>query len=184
MKHVLTFDGAADTSALTDVAALLFHNMAPGYAFVDDINHLYGLALARLDDLALLGATWPHYRFRDRLERLDYHLIERPQTSASVGAPFWSPGEKMLIMVGGGAADKADIIVDDFSSVLTPPESGDLAAEGRHTRLAAMHEQFTAVSALDLQHTPPTTSRKGLREHAEMVQFLSAIVDQLTNEEL
>ena len=56
-KQVLKLDIDDFGDDSEDLAYLFFHTACPGYVFVDDLNHLYDLALSRENDLDLSTAT-------------------------------------------------------------------------------------------------------------------------------
>ena len=69
-KNIYERDWDDSEPLATDVAFLLFHSVAPNYAFVDDLNKLYGLALRRTDDIARGERSWPLFIYHDPLLHL------------------------------------------------------------------------------------------------------------------
>ena len=64
-KQTFKLDIEFDSDPFEDLAFLFFHSTDPNYAFADDLNHLYGLTLTRVDDMPLLDAAWPVYTYRN-----------------------------------------------------------------------------------------------------------------------
>lgn len=179
----LTLDLEPEENPFEDLALILFHTTAPNYTFVDDLNHLYRLRLARQDDLQLDGALYPFFSYRDTLRRLDIHLIERPSQSLPANAPLatlWSPSHKLLLLQGEDAQRQADTIVAEFSVLPPAPPTDDIAATARHQILTGLHAAFTPVSALHPDaELPPTATRKARREHADLQQLVTSILQYL-----
>ena len=185
----LNIDDLGDDSE--GLAYLFFHTTTPGYLFVDDLNHLYGLSLSRLDDLQLEGQSWPLYSYHDNLRQLDYYLIERP-TGAIATATHWAPGHKMMILKGEGAADTAEHISNDFATppprpTCLPGTDGDSSYElcgvnpaevERYNILTSYQQAFTPVNLYDL-NAPTSTSKKVLKERTEIENLFTAILDLL-----
>lgn len=176
-KQTFKLDIEFDSDPFEDLAFLFFHSTDPNYAFADDLNHLYGLALTRVDDMPLLNAAWPVYTYRNTLRQLNYYLIERPVASGNT-APFWGARHKMLLLQGDDATPTADRIYSDFNDLPTPPDPADIHAVERHSILKAFHSSFTPVSLLDpTAPLPPSASRKAKKEHDEMERLFTSILD-------
>ena len=176
-KQVFTLDIDEDDSPFDDLALLLFHTAAPNYSFVDDLNRLYGLSLARTEDMELDGTPWPVYLYHDTMRQLHYYLIERPLSSGNT-AHYWGAGHKMLLLQGDDATPTADRIYSDFNDLPTPPDPADIHAIERHSILEAFHSSFTPVSILDpTAPLPPSASRKAKKEHDEMERLFTSILD-------
>ena len=158
-----TFDLEPEEDPFHGLALILFHTSAPNYTFVDDLNHLYRLRLARREDMELDSDHYPLYSYRDPMRHLTYHLIERPAQLSASHSPLttlWSPLQKLLFIQGEYAT-----------------EADDLAAATRHNILAAFHTAFTPVTALDPSAPlPPDASRKAQRQHTEMKQLVTSIL--------
>ncbi len=174
----LDLDDLEDNSE--DLAYLFFHTTTPGYLFVDDINHLYHLALARLDDLQIDGQSWPLYSYHDNLRQLDYYLIERPltPTRSQLSAPHWVPGHKMMIIKGERASEIADFFCEDFSTPPSQPDSCLPADIERYDILTSYQQSFTPVTVYNFD-TPIDTSKKLLKERAELENLFTTILDLL-----
>lgn len=176
----LTLDLEPEENPFEDLALILFHSSAPNYSFVDDLNHLYSLTLARKDDLILSDFPFPLFSCRDTLRQLSYHLLERPSASASQPLPsLWAPLHKLLIIQGEDAHRQADTILAEFSLLPPAPSPDDLANFARHQILANFHAAFTPVTLLDPDAPlPPDASRKTRREYADLQQLLASILQQ------
>lgn len=161
-----------------DLAYLFFHTTAPGYLFVDDINHLYRLSLARLDDLQIDGQNWPLYSYHDSLRQLDYFLIERPLNTSHPSAPHWVPGHKMMIIKGERAANIADFICEDFSTPPSQPDACLPTGIERYDILTSYQQSLTPVTVYSF-NTPVGTSKKLLKERTEMENLFTTILDLL-----
>ena len=175
-----TFDLEPEEDPFQGLALILFHTSAPNYTFVDDLNHLYRLRLARREDMELDSDHYPLYSYRDPMRRLTYHLIERPAQLSASHSPLttlWSPLQKLLFIQGEYATEAAELIVGEFTMLPPTPPADDLAAATRHNILAAFHTAFTPVTALDPSAPlPPDASRKAQRQHTEMKQLVTSIL--------
>ena len=176
----LTLDLEPDDDPFVDLALILFHTTAPNYTFVDDLNHLYRLRLARREDFTLDSDAYPLFSYYDTLRQLSYHLIERPAQLSSSRTPLatlWSPLQKLLFIQGEGASEVSDSILGDFTVLPPTPPTDDLAATARHNILAAFHTAFTPVTVLDPSAPlPPDASRKAQRQHSELQQLVTSIL--------
>lgn len=176
-KQVLKLDIEDMNDDGEELAYLFFHTAVPGYAFVDDLNHLYSLSLTRQDDLMMDNRNWPLYTYRDTLRKMDYYLIERPTGNAAV-ATHWAPGHKMMILKGEKASDIAEYICNDFVSPLPQPDDYNPAATARYDILSSYQQAFTPVNKYDMS-TPSSTSKKILKERTELETLFTAILDLL-----
>ena len=158
-------------------AYLFFHTALPGYLFVDDLNHLYGLSLQRLDDLSLQGQQWPLYTYHDSLRQLDYYLIERPAGSATT-ATHWAPGHKMMILKGEKAVDTAEQLCNDFCTPPPQPDTCNPDAIERYEILTSYQQTLTPVTQYNI-NAPAPTSKKILKERSEMENLFTTILDIL-----
>lgn len=158
-------------------AYLFFHTATPGYLFADDLNHLYGLSLGRLDDLCLQGQLWPLYTYRDILRQMDYYLIERPLGLSSY-ATHWTPGHKMMILQGESAFATAKQICDDFNTAPSLPDACNPVETERYEILTSYQQTLTPVTQYDI-NAQENTSKKVLKERSEMETLFTAILDIL-----
>jgi hypothetical protein len=178
-KNTLSLDPDLFDDQQEDLAMLLFHSVAPSYAFVDDLNHLYNIRLSRIDDLQLNDAHWPLFIHHDSLHQLHYYLVERP-VSTNSAAPFWTIGHKMLIILGQMAADTAQAIHREFSNASTPDDPDDIIAANHVALLDEMRSNFTTTTLLSPSTPPPSTLRgKALRDYNELFDLIDAILDTL-----
>lgn len=158
-------------------AYIFFHTSLPGYLFVDDLNHLYGVSLERLDDLSLQGQQWPLYSYHDSLRKLDYYLIERPAGAVSA-LSHWAPGHKMMIVNGEKASDIAQQLYNDFNSPPPQPDTCNPEALERYEILSSYQQTLTPVTLYDPDDQTPS-SRKILKERMEMENLFVTILDIL-----
>lgn len=176
-KFTLELDD--DTPELDDVAFLFFHTSIPNYVFVDDMNRLFWLALARQADLNMNGLPWPLFRHHDPMTKLTYLVVERPAGSGG-SAPHWVEGHKLMIIQGEVAGMRAEQLRDDFS---TPPHLNPystLADEERAQILADYQRELVPVSLFtpgDNIDTP--LSRKAAKERAELELLVYDLMDCL-----
>lgn len=176
-KQVLKLDIDDYGDDSQNLAYIFFHTTVPGYAFVDDLNHLYRLTLRRLDDLSIEGQPWPLYTYHDLLQKLDYYLIERP-SGATNNISHWSQGHKMMIIKGELAMEAATRISDEFVTPLPPPDKCNPMEAERFDILASYQQAFTPVTLYDMN--PPTTaSKKTLKERVELEKIFTTILDLL-----
>ena len=173
--HRLDFDDEGFDDQ--NIAYLFFHTTVPGYVFVDDMNHLYGLSLSRLDDMQMADMEWPLYIYRDGLRQLDYYLIERPACSATF-ATHWAPCHKMLLIKGENAVETATRICGDFSTPPPPPDPCNPAEVERHNIITTYQEAFTPVTIYDMD-APATLSKKVMKERGELENLFTTILDHL-----
>lgn len=176
-KNTLVLDFDDVSSPFEDIAFLLFHSAVPNYAFVDDLNHLYELSLARIDDIEIMETPWPLFSYRDSLRHLTYHLIERPALT-STGVPHWRPAEKLLMIKGNGAEETAAAICDDFTLDHPSPNPADLRAADHAALLQYYQQSLTAVTFYNPLSQKPI-SRKTAKERAELEALLADIADRL-----
>ena len=157
-----------DESPLLEASAyLFFHTTSPSYLLVDDLNHLYRLALARTADIPILDTAWPLYTYHDSISHLSYYLIERPLTST-----------KILLIRGEGLDDTVARILRDFNEppVDTDPLNPDLQ---RHNEIILSYQQaLTSVTQYNSQPSTPL-SRKAAKDRQELDNLLTTILDHL-----
>ena len=178
-KNTLSLDPEFYDDQREDIAMLLFHSVAPSYAFVDDLNHLYNMRLSRIDDLQLNDAAWPLFIHHDPLRQLYFYLIERP-ASANTNAPFWTIGHKMLIIIGQLAASTAETIHREFCNASTPDDPDDIIAASHAALLDEMRSNFTTTPLLNPSAPPPSTLRgKALRDYNDLFDLTDVILDTL-----
>ncbi len=178
-KTVYELEWDEDDEQLNDVAFLLFHSVAPSYAFVDDLNKLYGLGLSRIGDMPLYEALWPMFSQHDALHRIDYYIVERP-TSCDDATTLWTPGHKMLIVKGEGAQQCVEAIHEEFCSARPADDPTDLLATEHAERLAAMLASFTTTTIVAPEALlSPTLSKKAQREQGALRRMLDDILDYL-----
>mgnify|MGYP006872978158 CR=1 FL=1 len=178
-KNTITLDLDPQAGRWDGIALILFHSIAPNYAFVDDLNHLYNLRLSRIEDLELNDLQWPLFSFNDTLRHLRYFVIERP-ASTTGAAPMWTPGHKMMILIGQQAEQQAKTIHDEFSSATTPDDPNDIIA-AQHTKLLDnIRSDFTTTTLLDPTAPPPASLRgKALRDYNDLFALADTIVETM-----
>lgn len=176
-KQIMKLDLDEEVSPFEGFAFLLFHTATPNYAFVDDLNHLYELALARTDDIEIMGEPWSMFTYRDPLWQLTYHLIERPSTAAT-GVTHWGPAEKLLMIKGLNADEIATHICDDFTASHPTGDRTD-SRDADHAAILEYYQQsLTAVTLYDPLDQQPA-SKKAAKERAELEALLADIADSL-----
>lgn len=178
-KHTLTLDWDDQNPLLDDIAILLFQTDTPGYLLVDDLNHLYHLAIARSGDLPLLESSWPFYTYYNNLSLLHYYIVEPPlqESSPSTPSPL-HPSVKILILRGEDASSVADSILCDFSTPPSPADPFNPSQQQRNDILLSYQQLLTTVSLYDPQ--PPTgLSRKAAKERQELDTLLTSLLDYL-----
>ena len=175
-KQVLRLDLDDSASDFDGYAFMLFHTLEPGYAFVDDLNRLYGYALTRIEDLQLHETLWPLYTYDNTLERMRLFLVEKPAAERMM--PRWGAGQKLLIARGDDARECLERVYNDFLSSPATPQPGNLAAQRRFDILSQFQQNFTTVTLLD-PDAPPPQAPKAVRERNETRQLLLAILDYL-----
>lgn len=168
-KHTLTLDIELDDESplLDDIAILFFHTDTPNYLFADDLNHLYRLALTRVDDIPLSDDDWPLYTYHDQMRLFNYYLVERPLTAT-----------KILIIRGEDASDESDKILHDFST--TPADADPLRPDmlQRNDLLNAYQQALTTVTTYNSQ-SPSPLSHKEAKERQEIENLLTNLIDYL-----
>ena len=157
-KQVLKLDLDDFGDDNEDLAYLFFHTACPGYVFVDDLNHLYDLALSRENDL-------------------DLNEQKRPTVGSGV-ASHWAPGHKMMILKGENAAETAEVISNDFGTPPPQPDTCNPAEMERYDILTSYQQAFTPVNIYDI-HAPVSTSKKTLKERTELENLFNTILDLL-----
>lgn len=166
------------------VAMLMFHNVAPNYAFVDDLNHLYNLQLGRINDMPLDGANWPIFTYHDSLFKLSYYLIERPlghETPIST----WTAGHKLLIVIGDRAGSVVEAIHNEFCSATSTADPTDLLAAEHANLLADMLGSFTTTTIIDTSAPAPAgISKKAQREYDALCNLIDEILDYIDVENI
>lgn len=178
-KNTITLDIDLESDSHDGSALLLFHSIAPNYAFVDDLNHLYNLRLSRIDDLLLDDTPYPHFTYYDSLHQLQYNLLERPLTANAI-APLWSPGHKMLIITGQLAVQTATNIHNEFNNAPSVPPEDDFIAARHLAILDQLRSNFTTTTLLDPLAAPPSTLRgKALRDYNDLFTMADTILDTL-----
>jgi hypothetical protein len=173
-RKTLTIEG----SRFEGMAFLFFHTVAPNYSFVDDLNHLYSLELARMEDMLLDDGQWPVYYYRDTMRRMTYYLIERPAIALG-NATYWGGGQKMLLIQGDGATIEAERIGNDFGTESHKAEEDDIAAQEHNAMIEAMLRDFVMVTLFDPEKAPEGLARKALKERNELQALLERIIDYL-----
>lgn len=166
------------------VAMLMFHNVAPNYAFVDDLNHLYHLQLSRINDIPIDGANWPLFTYHDNLLKLSYYLVERPLGHEAPLA-MWTAGHKLLIAIGDRAAATVDAIHNEFCSAVEGADPDDLLA-AEHTRLLAdLLGSFTTTTIVDPSAPAPAAlSKKAQRDRDALCDLIDEILDYIDVENI
>jgi hypothetical protein len=180
-KHTLTLDWDDENPLLDDIAILLFQTDTPGYLLVDDLNHLYRLAIARSGDLPLLETSWPFYTYYNHLSLLHYYIVEPPLQEPSPSNPSPSPllsSVKILILRGEDASSVADSILSDFSTPPSPADPYNPSEQQRNDILLSYQQLLTSVSLYDPQ-PPSGLSRKAARERQELDTLLTTLLDYL-----
>lgn len=176
MKHKLeTEDDELDSDGRV---YLFFHTKALNYAFVDDLNRLYHLALARQEDLELDKAMWPNYFYFDPMAKLEYLLVERPADSGAV-AGTWLEGHKVLIVQGDDAEERVQRMYEDFVTPQPPQAEVSPHAEWRRQTLEAYQRDLTAVSIYppDDNGAQPL-SKKAAKSRLQLDDLLMRILDE------
>ena len=168
-KHTFTLDEDFDDESplLDNIAILFFRTDTPNYLFADDLNHLYRLALARVDDVALPTAQpLPLYIYHNRLEYLDYYLIDLTPTQS-----------KVLIIRGEDTDDTVKEILSDFNE---PPAEADPHNPDLQLRdNIRLTYQQTLTPVTLYSPLPPNHSAKAAKERQELDNLLTSILDYL-----
>lgn len=168
-----------DAPEYEDMAFLFFHTSVPGYAFADDLNRLYRLALARQDDLVLREYRWPLYRYHDLVSKLTYLVVERPSGSRGA-APHWSEGHKLMVIHGDLADIRAEAIRDDFGA---PPQLSPYPTPAEEERLCILEsyqQELVPVSRfVPGETTDPRLPKKTAKERAELETLVYDLMDYL-----
>ena len=182
-QQVFTLDIEEEDYGYPDHACLFFHTLAPGYAFVDDLNRLYSIARARRGDMQLRGVSWPLYVCFQPVSKLHWRVVERPRSEDST-APHWQQGQKLLILQGNDARLVADRIEEDFGTPLAIPDDGDHTARRRQGILQGYQQTLMPVSRMDPgQQADTPLSRKAAKERAELESLVYEILDYLDRHE-
>lgn len=176
-KHTLTLDIDLEDESplLDDIAILFFQTDTPNYLFADDLNHLYCLALARIDDIALCDASWPLYTYHDQLRLLKYYLVDFsiPQPNNPIKQ------SKILIIRGEDAVNEANQIIRDFNE----PPAVDIDPHNpvflhRNDILLSYQQLLTSVTSYNPQ-SPAPSSRKAAKERQDLDSLLTSLLDHL-----
>ena len=181
MKKKTIFELDCDDSECQydNVAFLLFHSVAPSYAFVDDINKLYGLNLSRIEDMNLYGQQWPLFSDRDKMMKLDYYLVEKP-LQANICEALWTSGHKLLIVKGDRSAAIVNTIHNEFCSINDEHDPADILAEEHALLLNNMRSSFTTTTCIDpSQPLPPSLSKKSQRDYNVLCNILEEVLDYI-----
>lgn len=171
MKHQFTLDEPAID--FSDVAFLSILSSTPDYALVDDLNHLYDLALHRIDDAVVGEHALPLYVHGDAMRHLDYYLV----ALAPVAEGY------LLIVRGSSCREVLSAIEGDFSAAVAEPHPADLPAVRRHAILSRYQSAFTPVSVVEF--TPAEideASRPGrhtLKGRVLLADIFARILDHL-----
>lgn len=177
--QTFTLDPEDDMPDYDDMAFLFFHTATPGYAFADDLNRLYRMALSRQADLKMHGCQWPFYRYSDPVSKLTYLMVERPAGGGGT-AMHWKEGHKLLVIQGEDAQLRAQQIRSDFETAPQRAPIPSLADEERARILELYQQELMPVSLFALgEETTTTLSRKAARERAEMELMVRDVVDTL-----
>lgn len=176
-KQILRLDPDPLPGEDDNLAYLFFHTTVPGYALADDLNHLYGLALTRQNDLPVDGQQWPLYTYRDNLRQTDYYLIERPVGNPS-NATHWAPGHKLLLLQGENANHTANHICNQFNTPLPSPDPSN-PSEAKHIAILDSYQQTLATASIYNPNTTAPLSKKTLKERTEMEAIFAQILDNL-----
>lgn len=178
-KHTLTLDDdfASESPLLDDIALLFFRTDTPNYLFADDLNHLYRLALARVDDVTLPHRLpIPLYTFHNSLQYLDYYLVELPEllNQSNNSATTQS---KILIIRGEDTDNTVKEILRDFNEppAEATPLNPDLQL--RNDILLAYQQALTPVTLY--APLPLGRSAKAAKERQELDTLLTSIIDYL-----
>ena len=183
-KNILELDWDDGESLYDDVSFLLFHSVAPSYAFVDDLNKLYHLNLCRTHDMTLDGKEWPLFTDCDNMMKLDYYLVEKP-IAADDGSSFWTGGHKLLIVKGDRAKALVDRIHDEFSSPADSYDETDLLAREHAELLESLRGGFTTTTRITPSLPPSVTlSRKAQRDYNALCHMLEQILDYIDMEKI
>lgn len=177
-KNTYCLDDDFTDESWDGIALLIFHSVAPNYAFVDDLNHLYDLDLHRIDDLQLeTDSTWPLFTHYDSLHQLHYYLVERP-ANGGAAAQLWTAGHKMLIVLGQQAAETVENIHREFCEASAPDDPSDIIASRHSALLDELRSNFTTTTIVDPSSTPPLKG-KALREYNDLLDLTNSILDTL-----
>lgn len=176
-KHTLTLDENFDDESplLDNIAILLFRTDTPNYLFADDLNHLYRISLARIDDIALPGASLPLYIFHDSLSYLDYYLVDL--TLAQSGNPTIAQS-KLLIIRGEATDGIVQKILRDFNEQPTEGDPNNPLLQHRNDTLLSYQQALTSVTRYDPQF-PATLSKKAAKERQELDNLLTSLIDYI-----
>lgn len=178
-KNTLSLDLDLEDDRWEGIALLMFHSVTPSYAFVDDLNHLYDLGMARIEDLVIEGVQWPLFTHNDPLRQLRYYLVERP-TAAATSAPFWTPGHKLMILIGQLAGQTAESIHNEFTLSGRPDDPDDIIAARHAELLDDLRSNFTTTTLLDPTAPPPPSLRgKALRDYNALFDIADTILETL-----
>ena len=178
--NVFTLECDEDMRPRENTELILFHSVAPSYAFVDDLNKLYSLSLHRLDDMRPDSSDlqWPLFAHYDPHSHLHYYLAERPV--GSTGAPFWTAGHKLLIILGERALLMADTIEADFNSSPDSIAPTDIIALMHCEMLDRLRNDFTTITRLAPSSDPPPSLKgKALREYNELQNLVDCVLDYI-----
>lgn len=144
-KNIIVLEWDDAPQAADSAAYLLLQTAAPGYILADNLNRLYGIALARTHDLIHPDDTSsPLYRYHDTLARLKYFLVEPINPN---------PDDKILLILGESAPDTAAHIFNDLTHT-SSVEEGDLLAAEHAALKEELLSDFTIVTLLDFDNLP------------------------------
>ena len=173
-KHTVVLDFDDEPSSFDDIAILFFRTDTPNYLFADDLNHLYQLALSRIDDLVFPNTPQdspglPLYTFHNQLEYLDYYLVDLSTLQASTQT-------KLLIIRGEATDDTVQNILRDFNEPPAAADPHNIELLHRNDILLAYQQALTSVSLYDPQ-PPVGLSKKAAKERQELDNLLTSILD-------
>lgn len=181
-KTIYELDWDEGESLFDDVSLLLFHSIAPSYAFVDDLNKLYHLSFCRVNDMELQGMKWPLFICHDNMMKLNYYLVERPLNS-ELNSTIWTEGHKLLIVKGDRSETVVDEIHHEFCSSAINHDPADLLAMEHLELLNSLRSNFTTTTIINPSiPLGASSSKKMQRDYNNFCDLLSQILDYIDME--
>lgn len=138
----------ADLSlTFSETAFLLWETHSRNYAFADWFNRLYGLELARQNDLLLSdGSLCPFFVHYDENAALLYILIDNPHSGLLADFANY---DKIMLINGRDAFEQQQTIYNDYATHLFPPAADDLLQWRHYEQLLAARQEVYSVHYFD-----------------------------------
>jgi len=145
------------TLSLRDTSVTLLKTNYTNLDFVVRFNRVYGLELARADNLLVKEADHPCFNYYSEAARLAFVMIERP--APQVKAPHFNYYDKMLLIQGRDAWDVQRQLFDDIATAPPEPDRDNYLEHEHWVLLNELKEGIFSIDTFDFRNsTRPATS--------------------------